>query len=125
MCILLVEDEFLIRLILAEELTENGFTVREAENGDEASALIETNSDAFTLLVTDIHMPGKLDGIEVARRMRERRPDIPVIYTTGRPNVLNALRPLGEREILVPKPFTPSELLGVVRRLLGDGAGKR
>ena len=37
----------------------------------------------FTLLVTDIHMPGRLDGIGVAHFMRQRRPDIPVIYTTG------------------------------------------
>jgi len=69
-------------------------------------------------------MPGALNGIEVARRMRERRPDIPVIYTTGRPNVIDALGPLGDREVLVPKPFTPSELLGVVRRLLGKGAAQ-
>jgi len=70
MCILVVEDEFLIRLIVAEELAENGFAVCEAENGDRASALIAAQPDAFTLLVTDVHMPGKLDGIEVARLLR-------------------------------------------------------
>lgn len=121
MCILVVEDEFLIRLIVAEELIKNGFVVCEAENGDQASALIEARPDAFTLLVTDIHMPGRLDGIEVARLLRERHPDIPVIYTTGRPDVIEALGPLGKREVLMPKPFAPSDLLAVVRRLLGGG----
>lgn len=121
MCILVVEDEFLIRLMLAEELTESGFAVCEAENGDRASALIAAQPDAFTLLVTDVHMPGKLDGIEVARLLREHRPDIPIIYTTGRPDVIDALGPLGEQEVLIPKPFAPSELLAVVRRLLGVG----
>lgn len=121
MRILLVEDEFLIRLIMAEELAEAGFEVREAESGDEASALIAEAPDAFSLLVTDIHMPGSLDGIAVARLLRARRPGIPVIYISGRPGVLTPLGRLGDNEILVAKPFAPSELLAVVRRLLGTG----
>ncbi len=124
MCILLVEDEFLIRLIVAEELTESGFEVCEAEDGDRAAALIaEAGPDAFRLLVTDIHMPGSLDGIEVARLLRERRPDIPVIYMTGRPGVLNHVRRFGNKDVLFAKPFAPSALLAVVRRLLGEEKG--
>ena len=127
MCILLVEDEFLIRLILAEQLAEAGFDLRTADNGEHAIALIEAGPDAFTLLVTDIHMPGALDGIEVARRLRERRPDIPVIYMTGRPDVLCGAGRLGSRDVLMPKPFAPSELVAAARRLLdearGSGAG--
>lgn len=118
MYILLVEDEWLIRAMLAEELMEAGFAVREAEDGDQASALIAQDPAAFSLLVTDIHMPGGLDGIGVARLLRERRPDLPIIYTTGRPDVLNALQPLGAREVLLQKPFAPSNLLAAVRRLL-------
>ena len=118
MCILLVEDEFLIRLILAEELTEAGFAVHAAEDGEHAMGLIEAWPDAFSLLVTDIHMPGSLDGIEVARRLRERCPDVPVIYMTGRPDVLDGAGRPGGRDMLMPKPFAPSELLAVVRRLL-------
>lgn len=119
MCILLVEDEWLIRTIAAEELMQGGFAVREAEDGDQASVLIAQDSTAFTLLVTDIHMPGRLDGIEVARLLRERRPDLPVIYTTGRPDVVRALQPLGANEVLLPKPFDLSDLLAAARRLLG------
>ena len=128
MCILLVEDEHLIRLIVAEALEESGFAVCEAEDGEQACALIAQPPaalPAFTLLVTDIHMPGHLDGIAVACRMREHHPGVPVIYVTGRPGVLNALGPLGPDEALVPKPFTPSQLLAVVRRLLGAGDGGR
>lgn len=122
MCILLVEDEFLIRLIVAEELVESGFEVHEAENGDQAAALIaEAGPDAFRLLVTDVHMPGSLDGIGVARLLRDRYPDIPVIYMTGRPGVLNGVGRLGSKDVLVAKPFIPSELLAVVRRLLDGG----
>jgi DNA-binding response OmpR family regulator len=124
MCILLVEDEFLIRLIVAEALAEAGYAVCEAESGDRAAVMIEARPDAFILLVTDIHMPGSRDGIAVAHFLRERRPEVPVIYTTGRPGVLNGLRDgagrLGHRAALVAKPFAPSELLAVVRRLLGE-----
>ena len=120
MCILLVEDEWLIRTMVAEELTDGGFAVREAADSDEASALIAEDPAAFTLLVTDVHMPGRLDGIGVARLLRERRPDLPVIYTTGRPDVLHALQPLRANEVLLPKPFELSSLLAVVRRLLGQ-----
>ena len=121
MCILLVEDEWLIRSMFAEELLEGGFAVREAENGDQASALIMPDPTPYTLLVTDIHMPGSLDGIGVARLLRASRPDIPVIYATGRPDALNALQPLGAKEVLLRKPFATSALLTAVRRLLGEG----
>ena len=124
MWILLVEDEWLIRTMVAEELTDGGFAVREAEDGDQASALIERDPAVYTLLVTDIHMPGALDGIAVARLLRQRRPDIPVIYTTGRPDALNALQPLGDREVLLRKPFALSDLLAAVRRLLGQGGAQ-
>ena len=120
MCILLVEDEVLIRLIVAEELTESGFEVCEAESGDEAAALIAKAPAGFRLLVTDIHMPGTLDGIEFARLMRSQYADIPVIYMTGRPGALNAARPFGPKEALIAKPFAPSELLAVVQRLLAE-----
>ena len=119
MCILLVEDEFLIRLIVAEELADAGFEVREAEDGDQALALIAEAADSFILLVTDIHMPGDRDGLEIARLLREQRPDIPVIYMTGRPGVLNGLGRLGDTAALIAKPFAPSELLATARRLLG------
>ena len=121
MCILLVEDEWLIRTMFAEELMEGGFAVREARDGDQASSLIMEDPTLYTLLVTDIHMPGSLDGIEIARLLRERRPDIPVIYTTGRPDVLDALQPFGAKEVLLCKPFALSALLTAVRRLLGPG----
>lgn len=121
MCILLVEDEWLIRSMFAEELGENGFAVHEAEDGDQASALIKEDPARYALLVTDIHMPGSLDGIGVARLLRARRPDVPVIYATARPDALNALQPLGVNEALLCKPFATSALLAEVRRLLGQG----
>ena len=115
-----MEDEWLIRTMVAEELAEGGFEVCEAENGDQALTLIAQDPAVFTLLVTDIHMPGRLDGMSVARLLRLRRPNIPIIYTTGRPDVLNSLRPFGSKEVLLSKPYELSDLLHTVRRLLGQ-----
>ena len=118
LCILLVEDEALVRDILAEELVEAGFEVLQAENGDEAARLIETGAAVFTLLITDIHMPGALSGLAVAQLMHRHNPCVPVIYTTGRPDIFEGMGPLEENEAILSKPFRPSELLRKARGLL-------
>jgi DNA-binding response OmpR family regulator len=122
MCILLVEDEALIRDLLVDALILQGFEVRSAEAGDVAAALIETPPTPFSLLITDIHMPGRLSGIDLGRLLRRRHKLVPIIYMTGRPDALNALSSLGPREALLPKPFSPSALLVLIRRLLGPRA---
>jgi DNA-binding response OmpR family regulator len=117
-CILLVEDESLIRLMLAEELALAGFEVCEAADGTQAAGHIENPAVPFSLLVTDVHLPGEMDGIQVARLMRARFPDVPIIYATGRPDTLDRMGRLSAKEKLVPKPFVPSDLVAMVRQLL-------
>jgi DNA-binding response OmpR family regulator len=123
LCILIVEDEPLIRLILAEELADAGFAVCQAENGDQAAALFQSSPIPFVLLITDMHMPGARDGATVARLMRRQHPLIPVIYISGRPDVFNELAPLGENDAIMAKPFLPSDLVRMARRLLGQEGG--
>lgn len=125
MCILIVEDEDLIRLILAEEFTSAGFEVCEAADGDAAAVLIRDPPTAFSLLVTDIHMPGSMAGTDVARLLHQHNPDVPVIYITGRPDALNAMGKLGRQEAILPKPFVPSALLRLAQRLLLSHGSKR
>ncbi len=115
--ILLAEDEFLIRLILAEVLADNGHEVVEASSGDEAAVLTH-DGQVFDLLLTDIQMPGQLDGLELARIIRSRQPDIPVIYVTGRPEVLGRIGQFGPRDAFVRKPYSAREVIAVVQRLL-------
>lgn len=117
MRILLVEDEFLIRLILSEALVEAGYDVSEAETGDEAVEMIQTDS-GFDLLVTDIQMPGSTDGIALAIMIRARHPGIPVVYMTGRPDVMRRAGRLGIREAFIRKPYGPAEVLSTIERLL-------
>ena len=115
--VLVVEDQDLVRMILAEVLSDEGFQVVEASTGDEAVVLIDC-PDGFHAVVTDIHMPGERDGIAVGRHARRRHPTIPVIYCTGRPDALSAAGPLGHRDVLVRKPYVPSQVVTALRRFL-------
>lgn len=80
--VLLVEDEPLLRELLCIELEDAGYQVTEAADGDAALRLLDA-PDHIDLLLTDIRLPGSVDGWAVARHARESRPDLPVIYATG------------------------------------------
>lgn len=116
-CILLVEDEAEIRHMLAEVLADAGHQVIEAGTGDAAALLLEENP-GFDVLVTDINMPGRLDGIELARRFRMLHSHRPILYVTGRPNALRqtALRP--NLEVALIKPHGLLKLVATVQAML-------
>ena len=118
MGILVVEDEALIRLIVVEELTDRGFQVFEAETGDIAATMIRADGRAVSLLITDLHMPGRLDGFAVASLVRKHYPEAPIIFTTGRPDIARDLVQLRANDALLSKPFVPSQLIALVRQLL-------
>ena len=118
MCILLVEDELLIRSIMAESLIDAGFTVIHAGSADEAFALVERSPVPISVLVTDIHLPGGKTGLDVASEMRARHPALPVIVATGRPDVLGEDWHLADSVALLRKPYGPGELVATVRKAL-------
>ena len=115
--VLIVEDEFLIRLTLAEVLSDEGYTVIEAETADEAVKLLQAGPP-IDVLLTDIQLPGQLDGKALVRHVRETQPDLPVIFMTGRPDIMDGRSP-DSKEIYVAKPYLPSEICAAVRRMLG------
>ena len=107
---LLVEDEELIRVFVAEVLADAGWHVTEAGSGDAAVALLRRES--FDLLVTDVHMPGRADGYEVVRQARVQSANLPVVMTTGRPE---PGRPaLGGAAAMVLKPFRIDAMLSAI-----------
>jgi DNA-binding response OmpR family regulator len=79
--VLLVEDDPLIREFVVEALRDAGFHVIHASTGEEALAWRKRH--AADVLVTDIKLPGKVDGWQIAERCREHNPELPVIYATG------------------------------------------
>ena len=116
-CILLVEDEAEIRLMLAEVLTDAGHAVVEADSGDAAALLLQNRED-FDALVTDITMPGRLDGIGLAKRFRELHSSRPILYVTGRPDALRNTPLRLNREAALLKPYGLLMLVATVQVML-------
>src|SRR3954471_3918314 len=81
MRVLVVEDDWLVREMAVEMLREAGFDVIEAATAEEA--LLRCNEEMADVLFTDIRLPGKLTGWDVAEHCRARHPSVPVIYATG------------------------------------------
>ncbi|SNB66003.1 Response regulator receiver domain-containing protein [Arboricoccus pini] len=122
MCVLVVEDEWLIRSLLVEILSEHGFEVSEASSADEAVDLVRRANDGksrFSLLVSDINLPGGQDGFGVAAAFRRNYPGAPIVFVTGRPHTIGDFPERLPSDILLMKPFRPSQLLKIVTSLIG------
>jgi PAS domain S-box-containing protein len=118
--ILLVEDEPVIRLLAAQMLEERGYEVLDAPGPIEALEL--AMSDACDLLVTDVVMPG-MNGRELAQRIRERVPELHVVYISGySPGAVLDGGRLDPAEFFLQKPFTAAELGAIVREALDAAA---
>jgi two-component system, response regulator PdtaR len=81
--ILLVEDEFLVRTTQVDILREAGFWIVEAEDADEAFELLKRRQD-IKLVLTDVDMPGSLDGFEFARLVAQGWPEVGVLVISGK-----------------------------------------
>jgi two-component system, response regulator PdtaR len=111
--ILIVEDEFLTREYLGDVLQRAGHLVIEATNADKAIEILETRND-IRIIITDVNMPGSMDGLKLAEAVRRRWPPIKVIIATGK----NTLRSgqISESTQLLPKPYGPDEILALIGR---------
>ena len=122
-CILLVEDEADIRSVLAEVLVDAGHQVVEAETGDSASLLLD-QSAGFDMLVTDVNMPGRLDGVRLAARFRNRHALRPILYVTGSPDLLRHVPMRPNRDAALFKPYGLLSLVATVQTMLTAAAGE-
>ena len=114
--VLIVEDEFLLRMDAVDMISSAGFEAIEASNADEAIGILEARCD-ITVVFTDIQMPGSMDGLKLARAVRGRWPPIKIVATSGL-SVGAADLPEGGR--FVRKPYSPVEVTGVLRELTGE-----
>lgn len=112
--VLVVEDEFLVRMLAVEMIEEAGFEVIEANNADEAIRLLEKRTD-IRVVFTDIEMPGSMDGLRLARAIRDRWPPIELILTSGKYQLSSDEIPA--RGQFVPKPYSFGVLADTLRKL--------
>ncbi len=115
--ILLIEDNSLVANVTAEMLEEDGYRVQRADTVDTALEIL-TSRD-ICLVICDIGLPGSVDGLSLARHIREWKPAIPVLLMTG--HEARAAQADGEFLVL-QKPFGFESLARFVSFVLGKGA---
>jgi two-component system, response regulator PdtaR len=113
MIILTVEDEFLISEYLRGILERGGHRVVATFNADEAIDVLERRRD-IELVITDIDMPGSMDGLRLAAAIRDKWPPIHLIVVTGFGPPRRGDLPSGS--LFIPKPYGPADILSGVQR---------
>nr|QIG97319.1 response regulator [Bradyrhizobium sp. 6(2017)] len=115
--VLIVEDEFLIRMDATDMIRSGGFEVVEAKDADEAIEILEHRPD-ITVIFTDVHMPGSMDGLKLAAAVRGRWPPIKIVATSGRANLGADDLPSGSR--FLRKPYSAREIVSMLREVTSD-----
>ncbi|HEX7654479.1 MAG TPA: response regulator, partial [Verrucomicrobiae bacterium] len=117
--ILLVEDEVQVRRLTKILLERAGYRVVEAASGAEGLRIWEEHAAEIKLLITDIVMPGGMDGREMVRQLQAKAPQLPVIFTSGYSEEIAGKELLLQAgQDFLAKPVTPEQLLGAIRRSL-------
>lgn len=119
--ILLLDDDEMLRGLLAEILQEEGHTVIQSENGFAAFNI--ANMGPVDLMITDLYMP-RVDGLEAILNARKDCPDVPIIAMSAggtyvKTDFLTETKKFGVREVL-HKPFHPKAFREAVRKVLGE-----
>lgn len=114
MCILLVEDDPVVRMTTAALLEDAGHVVLEARHGPHAVALIARYPGRFTVLVTDYHMPHGMTGVDLIEHMRPLYPEIPMIIATAMPDAVDTGWAQRFAVRILAKPYTMPALLSLL-----------
>jgi CheY-like chemotaxis protein len=114
--VLLVEDEILIAEMVRETLIDHGFAVHAVDNATDALQHIES-SQPVDVLFTDINLPGEIDGAVLAQKARDLRPDLPVVFASGRWGLLERLSAV-PNSVILQKPYSLTRACEAVTSLL-------
>lgn len=112
----MVEDEPLLLMNIADELSEAGFDVIESPNA--SHALRQFSAHEIGLMVTDVDMPGPMDGLELSSLVQERWPHVAIIVTSGKLAADQADLP--PDVLFIPKPYAASELIRAINAALDE-----
>lgn len=113
--VLVVEDELLVQMDIVQQLEHHGFEVLAANNAAEAMDILTANA-TIHILFTDIDMPGSMDGLKLAKAVRNRWPPIKIIVTSGHLRLVAGAMPAGSR--FLGKPYLPDNVAAAVREMM-------
>jgi signal transduction histidine kinase/ligand-binding sensor domain-containing protein/CheY-like chemotaxis protein len=119
--VLVVDDERLVRDVARVALRRAGYAVTEVPTGEEAITTFEERPDGFTIVVLDLTLPG-IQGRAVMQALREVRPDLPVVLTSGYTAQEAGDLTTAPRTVFLPKPWRPEQLVRCVRDLMAEGS---
>ncbi len=120
--VLLVEDEDTVRKLVIEILNSFGYKILEASNGEKALSISRSHRGNIDLLITDLVMPG-MGGIELAKRFRDFRPGVPILFVSGYADDSVAhLENMTDRYYFLHKPIMPSNLSQKLREMFSEPA---
>jgi len=120
--VLLVDDDSNVVSLLSTALTQAGYHIVAAGDGREALIRYDESPEPIDLLITDNQMP-HLSGHDLAKRLRDRNPNLPIIFISGSADA--ASRPtemVFPNHFFLTKPFAPSDLISLLAQLHGDSA---
>jgi CheY-like chemotaxis protein len=122
--VLVVDDEVLTRMTIARQLRDCGYTVIEAANADEALIVLGHRPIELHIVLTDIEMPGSMDGFAFAKWVRQNRPELDVMLAGTLSRAVDAAVKLCESGPL-PGRYERQSLLGLIKRLMATRAARR
>ncbi len=111
--ILVVEDDAIVRMLIVDVLEELEFQVLEAADAEEALKVVEDSSKVIDLMMTDVGLPD-MDGKQLATKVRELRPDLPILFASGYAESIDV--PVGMQ--VIGKPFSIDQLRDKVKTIL-------
>jgi CheY-like chemotaxis protein len=114
--VLVVEDEMLLRMRAVDMVEDAGYASVEAMDADEAVAILESRSD-IALMLTDIQMPGSMDGLTLAHAVHKRWPPIKIILVSGQLKLADINLPADSR--FFGKPLEANEMIAQLRNMIG------
>lgn len=117
--VLLVEDEPMLLINAQDALEDGGFDIIDASSGDEAIRILGSDGDNIVGLITDVRLGSGASGWDVARKARELKPTLPVVYMTAESPEDWAAHGV-PKSILVQKPFAPAQLVTAISTLLNE-----
>jgi CheY-like chemotaxis protein len=120
--ILVVDDEVLVRMVIAEYLRHCGYRVIEAVNADEAMVVLEHDEAVIDVVLSDVEMPGAMDGFALARWIRDKRPDVKVVLVGNPQRAAEAAGSLCESGPALNKPYEPQAVADRIKLLLAKRA---